>query len=91
MGSLDIDSLFTKMLLEKTIANCTNNLFKNSKIVYGLKKKKKKIYRSSIFSNQRVEPNFIFNNTLCKQIDGRAMRSQLIGNAFWINRSKIVV
>ena len=42
MGSLDIDSLFTKMLLEKTIANCTNNLFKNSKIVYGLKKKKKK-------------------------------------------------
>ena len=42
MGSLDIDSLFTKMLLEKTIANCTNNLFKNSKIFYGFKKKKKK-------------------------------------------------
>ena len=80
MGSLDIDSFFTKMLLEKTIANCTNNLFKNSKIVYGLKKKK--IYRSSIFSNQKVEPNFIFNNMLCKQIDGVAMRSPLIGNAF---------
>ena len=49
MGSLDIDSLFTKMLLEKTIENCTNNLFKNSKIVYGLKKKKKKKFTDLLF------------------------------------------
>ena len=49
MGSLDIKSLFTNIPFEKTIEICTNNLFKNNDIVYGLKKKW--IY---IFSNQRV-------------------------------------
>ena len=39
MGSLDIDSLFTNIPLQETIEICTNNLFKNSNIVHGLKKK----------------------------------------------------
>ena len=38
MGSLDIDSLFTDIHFEETIEICTNNLFKNSDIVHGLKK-----------------------------------------------------
>ena len=33
MGSLDIDSDFTIILLEKTIEICINNLFKNSDTV----------------------------------------------------------
>ena len=37
MGSLDIDSLFTNIPLEETIQICTNNIFKNSDIVHGLK------------------------------------------------------
>ena len=39
MGSLDIDSLFTNILLEETIEISTNNLFRNNGIVHGLKKK----------------------------------------------------
>ena len=38
MSRLDIDSLFTNIPLEETIEICTNNLFKNSNIVHGLKK-----------------------------------------------------
>ena len=35
IGSLDIDSLFTNILLEETIEICTNNPFKNNDIVHG--------------------------------------------------------
>ena len=38
MGSLDVDSHFTKIPVEETIEICTNNLFKNSDIVHDLKK-----------------------------------------------------
>ena len=37
MGSLDIDSLSTNILLEETIEICTNSLFKNRDMVHGLK------------------------------------------------------
>ena len=37
MGSLDVDSLFTNILLENTIETCTNELFKESETVEGLK------------------------------------------------------
>ena len=43
MESLDIDSLFTNLPLEEIIYICTNNLFKNSGIVHGLKKVNLKI------------------------------------------------
>ena len=39
MGSVDIDSLYTNIPLEEIIEIPTNNLFKNSNIVDGLKKK----------------------------------------------------
>ena len=38
MGSVDIDSLYTNIPLEEIIEIRTNNLFKNSNIVDGLKK-----------------------------------------------------
>ena len=44
MGSLDIDSIFTKISLKETIEICTNNLFKRD-IVHGLKKVNLNYYR----------------------------------------------
>ena len=38
MGSLDVDSLFTNILLEETIDICTNTLFENMEEVEGLSK-----------------------------------------------------
>ena len=38
MGSVDIDSLYTNIPFEELIEIRTNNLFKNSNIVDGLKK-----------------------------------------------------
>ena len=38
MGSLDVDSLFTKIVLEETIDICTNTLFGNMEKVEGLSK-----------------------------------------------------
>ena len=81
MGSLDIDSLFTNIPLEDTIEIRTNNLFKNSNIVYDLKKSKFK----DLLSFTTKESYFIFNNVLYKQIDRVAMGSPLgpsLANAF---------
>ena len=78
MGSLDIKSLFTNIPFEKTIEICTNNLFKNNDIVYGLKK-------SEFTSLATKELYFIFNNILYKDFDGAAMGSPLVSslaNAF---------
>ena len=38
MGSLDVDSLFTNMVLEETIDICTNTPFKNTERLEGLSK-----------------------------------------------------
>ena len=38
MGSLDVDSLFTNILLEETIDICTNTFFENTKKVESLSK-----------------------------------------------------
>ena len=80
MGSLDIDSLFTNILLEETIEICTNYLFKNEDIVHGLKKSEFK----DLFLATK-ESYFIFINILYKQIVGVAMGSPLgpsLANAF---------
>ena len=69
MGSLDIDSLFTNITLEETIAICTSDLFKNSNIVNGLKKK----VNLKSLSLATKKSYFIFNNILYKRIDGAAM------------------
>ena len=64
MGSLDVDSLFTSILLE-TIEICTNELFKESEIVEGLSKTEFK----ELLSLATKESHFIFDGTLYKQID----------------------
>ena len=64
MGSLDVDSLFTSILLG-TIEICTNELFKESEIVEGLNKTEFK----ELLSLATKESHFIFDGTLYKQID----------------------
>ena len=39
MGSLDVDSLFTNMRLDETIAVCTNEFFKESETFERLSKR----------------------------------------------------
>ena len=39
MASLDVDLLFTNVLLDETIGICTHGLFENESTVYGLNKK----------------------------------------------------
>ena len=73
MGSVAIDSLFTNIPLEEPIEICTNNLFKNSNIVHGLKRSGFK----DLQSLGTKESYFIFNNKLYKQIDGVDMGSPL--------------
>ena len=57
MGNLDIDSFFTNIPLEETTEICTNNLFKNSDNVYGLKKSE----FEDFLSLATKELYFIFN------------------------------
>ena len=81
MGSLDIDSLFTNIPFEETTEIRTNNLFENSDIVHGLKKREFK----DLLSLATKESYFMFNNILYKQIEGVAMGSPLgisLDNAF---------
>ena len=66
MRNLDIGSLFTNILLDGTIEICTNNIFKNSNIVHGLKKSE----FEDLLSLATKESYCIFNNILYKQIVG---------------------
>ena len=69
MCSLDVDSLFTNIPLERTIEVCTNKLFKESETVEGLSKTEFK----ELLSLATKDSHFIFDGTLYKQIDGVAM------------------
>ena len=76
MGSFDVDSIFTKILLEETIEICTNELFKESETVKGLS--------TSEFKE-------LFDGKLYKQIDGVAMGSSLgptLAKAFLVCHKK---
>ena len=64
MGSIDIDSLFTNILLGEIIEICTNELLKNSSIVDGLKKCK----FDDLLSLATKELYCLFNITLYKLI-----------------------
>ena len=91
MGSLDVDSLFTNISLDETIAICINQLFENTDTVEGLTKTELK----QLLYLATKESYFIFNGLLYKQTDGVAMESPLgpsLGNAFlsypeknWLN------
>ena len=78
MGSLDVDSLFTNILLDKTI-----DIYYYSKqdVIEGIKKDE----FSNLLSLATKESYFIFNEVLYKQEDGVAMGSPLgptLANAF---------
>ena len=91
MGSLDVDSLFTNILLDETIDVCVNQLFENTDTVEGFKKSELK----QLLCLAAKEFYFIINGLLYKQIDGVAMGSPLgpsLANAFlsyyeknWLN------
>ena len=91
MGSLDVDSLFTNILLDETIDICINQLSENTDTVEGFKKSELK----QLLCLATKETYFIFNGLLYEQIDGVAMGSPLgpsLANAFqshyeknWLN------
>ena len=87
IGGLDVDSLFTNIPLEETIEIYTNELFKESETVEGLSKTEFK----ELLSLATKDSHFIFDGTLCKQIDGVPMGSPLgptLANAFLVYHEK---
>ena len=88
MASLDIESLFTNIPLEETIKNCVSDLFSNN--FYSGKLSRKDLYELSKL--ETIEPSFIFDNKLHKQIDGVARGSPLgptLANTFLCHYEKI--
>ena len=71
MDSLEVDSLFTKIPLEETINICTELIYDQNDNMEGLNKSGFK----ELLSLATKESYFIFNEILCKQIDGVAMGS----------------
>ena len=74
MTSLDVESLFTNILVDNTIK--INDLFSNN--MYQVK-----LYKSELFCLLKLatsESSFIFDKILYKQINGVAM-SSLLGTA----------
>ena len=91
MGSLDVNSLFTNIHLDKTIDICINQLFEITDTVECFTKSELK----QLLCFATKESYFIFNGLLYKQTDGVAMGSPLgpsLANAFlsyheknWLN------
>ena len=71
MGSLDVDSLFTNIPLEKTINICTEPIYDQNDNVEGLNKSEFK----ELLSLATKESYFIFIEILYKRIDGVAVSS----------------
>ena len=69
MASLDVDSLFTNVPLDETFGICTQGLFENESIVYGLKK----CCLTEMLSLTTKESIISFNMAFCSQTDGVAM------------------
>ena len=71
MASLDVDSLFTNVPLDKTIKICIDELFKSEMTVSGLNKKE----MFEMLSVTLRESIILFDNKYYSQIDGIAMGS----------------
>ena len=71
MGSLNVNSLFTNIILQETIDIYANIFFENLEKVEGLSKIK---FKKLLFLTTK-ESYFIFNEKQCKQIDAVAMAS----------------
>ena len=81
MASLDVESLFTKIPLNKTINNCVSDLY--DKNLYNWKLNKRDLFK--LPETATSEYSFIFDYLLYKQNDGVATGSLLgltLANAF---------
>ena len=81
MDTLDVDSLFTNIPLDKTIDICTNTIYSEQDVIQRISKEE---FRN-LLSLATKESYFIFNEVLYKQKDGVAMGSPLgptLANAF---------
>ena len=84
MASLDVDSLFTNIPLDKTINICIDSLYKDDE---NTTKTPKDVFRN-LLTVATKESFFMFNNKFAKQIDGVAMGSPLgpaLANIFMCN------
>ena len=77
VASLDVDSLFTNVPLEKTITICVNELFKSISSIHGLNKNQ----ITELLSLTIKESIILFDMTFYTQVDGVAMGPSL-ANAF---------
>ena len=87
MASLDIESLFTNIPLNKTINNCISDLH-NKNLLNG-KLRKRDLFK--LLEITASESSFIFDYLLYKQVDRVAMGSPLgptLGNAFLCHYEK---
>ena len=87
MASLDVESLFTNILLKETINNSVNDL--HNKNLYNGKLNKSDLLK--LLETATSESSFIFDFLLYKQIDGVAMGSPLgptLANAFLCHYEK---
>ena len=74
MASLDVNALFTNILLNETIYICVKKLFQNTEtLVIGISKS----YFPDLIILSTKESFFIFNNNFYIQVDGVAMGSTL--------------
>ena len=73
MASLDVDSLFTNVLLDETIEIYVNELFKSSQTVSGLNKQVLEML--SLTTKENI---ILFDQKYYSQIDGVAMGSPLV-------------
>ena len=74
MASLDVDSLFTDVLLDETIEIYVNELFKSSQTVSGLNKQQV-LEMLSLTTKENI---ILFDQKYYSQIDGVAMGSPLV-------------
>ena len=90
VGSLDVDLLFTNIPVEETVNICTESIYDQNDSIEGLNKSEFK----ELLSLATKESYLIFNDILCKQIDGVAMGSPLgstLANVFLCFYEKQVV
>ena len=87
MSSLDIDSLFTNIRLEETIAICVNTLYADGDMMNGYSKNAFREFLTLAIT----DCCFVYDGELYCQIDGVAMGSPLgpsLANAFLVHHEK---
>ena len=73
MASLEVESLFTNIPIDKTIENCVNDLFASNDTVHNFIKEDLK----ELLKFASYESFFTFDNEYYSQLDGVAMGSPL--------------